>query len=96
MPYLGPDDVLEMLFPTPRRRGKAQAGQLELFGDNEAETTILGLLAGGMAEGEEILVASGLEVSEFSQQMTLLEVKGRVRALGANRWALERKKAPVS
>lgn len=96
MPYLGTDDVLEMLFPTPRRRGKAQAGQLELFGDNEAETTILGLLAGGMVEGEEILVASGLEVSEFSQQMTLLEVKGRVRALGANRWALERKKAPVS
>lgn len=92
MPYLGPEDVLELLFPAPRgRRGRkmAQEAQLELFGDNETETTILRLMAGGMVEGEEILMASGLEISEFSQQMTLLEVKGRVRALGANRWALK-------
>lgn len=92
MPYLGSEDVLESLFPTPRgQRGrkKAQAAQLELLGDNEAETAILRLMAGGMVEGEEILMASGLEVSEFSQQMTLLEVKGRVKALGANQWALK-------
>lgn len=89
MPYLGPEDVLGALFPASRGRKGCRAVQMALMGDNEAETAILGLIAGGMVDGEEILTASGLAVSEFGQQMTLLEVKGRVRALGANRWALK-------
>lgn len=89
MPYLGPEDVLGALFPTPRGRKGRKEVQMALMGDNEIETVILELIAGGMVDGEEILAASGLAVSEFGQQMTLLEVKGRVRALGANRWALK-------
>lgn len=89
MPYLGPEDVLEALFPASRGRKGRRAVQMALTGDNEAETTILGLMASGMNDGEEILAASGLTVGEFSQQLTLLEVKGRVKALGANRWVLK-------
>ncbi len=89
MPYLGPEDVLGALFPAPRGRKGRKEVQTALMGDNETETAILELIAGGMVDGEEILAASGLAVSEFGQQMTLLEVKGRVRALGANRWALK-------
>jgi len=89
MPYLGPEDVLETLFPASRAQKGPRTAQAPPKGDNEAETVILGLIAGGMNDGEEILAASGLTVSEFSQQMTLLEVKGRVKALGANQWALK-------
>ncbi len=89
MPYLGSEDVLGALFPAPRGRKGRKEVQMALMGDNEIETVILELIAGGMVDGEEILAASGLAVSEFGQQMTLLEVKGRVRALGANRWALK-------
>ena len=89
IPYLEPDDVLDVLFPVPRGRKGDKLVQTDLLGDSEAETVILGLIAGGMVDGEEILAVSGLTVSEFSQQMTLLEVKGRVRALGANQWALK-------
>ena len=89
MPYLGSEDVLGALFPAPRGRKGRKEVQTALMGDDETETAILRLIAGGMVDGEEILAASGLAVSEFGQQMTLLEVKGRVRALGANRWALK-------
>ena len=89
MPYLGSEDVLGALFPAPRGRKGRKEVQTALMGDNETETAILRLIAGGMVDGEGILAASGLAVSEFGQQMTLLEVKGRVRALGANRWALK-------
>lgn len=87
-PYLGPEDVLETLFPASEAPKKREMAQVTILGDNEAETAILGLLAGGMSDGEEILAASGLEISDFSQQMTMLEVKGRVKALGMNRWRL--------
>lgn len=89
MPYLGSEDVLGALFPAPRGRKGRKEVQTALMGDDETETAILRLIAGGMVDGEGILAASGLAVSEFGQQMTLLEVKGRVRALGANRWALK-------
>lgn len=85
-PYLEPEDVLELLFPTPRKC-RARAVKLPL-GDNEIETAILRILAQGTEEGGEILVLSGLEVAELNRNLTMLELKGRVRALGANRWAL--------
>lgn len=86
MPYLGSEDVLEALFPAQKaRRKRARASPV---GDNAVETVILELLASGMRDGEEILAASGLAIHEFSQAITMLEVKGLVRALGANRWVL--------
>lgn len=88
-PYLEPEDVLDALFPVSQGERGGKLVQMALVGDNEAEIAILGLIAGGMTDGEEILTASGLTASEFGQQMTLLEVKGRVRALGANQWALK-------
>lgn len=86
MPYLGPEDVLELLFPTPAQPKTAQTELL--FGDNTVETGILRTLATGVNEGEKVMQQNGLEVAEFNQTITLLEIKGRVRALGANQWAL--------
>ena len=100
-PYLGVDDVLEVLFPASRAGVGARSASMdaressngglkcdEILGDTEVETVILRLLAAGMRDGEEILTQVGLNVSEYNQAMTMLEIKGRVRALGANKWVM--------
>lgn len=84
-PCTGLDDVLSVLFPQAKGR-KKQAGVIT--GDDAVETAILRELNEGVDEGEEIVGRLGMEPGDFNRTMTLLEIKGRVRALGANRWAL--------
>lgn len=88
MPYLEPDDVLNVLFPVARKTQKLAQTQL-LVGDNESETGILRALAEGVERGEEILAKIGGSVAEFNRNMTMLEIKGRVMALGMNKWMLK-------
>ncbi len=83
-PYLEPDDVLNLLFPKQRKRKKVL-----LVGDNAAETAILQTLAQGVDRGEEVLQRTGLSVSEFNQNITMLEIKGKVMSLGYNKWCLK-------
>ncbi len=87
-PYLGPEDVLDLLFPPVKKRRRAVQTEL-LLGDTPAETAILQALGRGLASGEEILAATGLEAAVFNQNMTMLEIKGCVVALGMNKWALK-------
>ncbi len=87
MIYTGVGDILDLMFPAPKKQKRFE--QAELFGDTEAETAILGLLAAGLDDGEEIIAQSGLNASEFNCSITLLEVKGRVQSLGLNRWVLK-------
>lgn len=95
-PYLGVEDVLEVLFPdegsakgVSRGSGEGlRGGAKVLLGDTEEETMILRALAAGVRDGEEILAQTELGAASFNQAMTMLEVKGRVRALGANKWAV--------
>lgn len=85
-PYLEPEDVLNLLFP-PQRRCKPAQAEL-LFGDTEIETSLLRVLAAGVRDGEEILSRGEVSTQDFNQAMTMLEIKGRVKALGANQWML--------
>jgi DNA processing protein len=57
-------------------------------GDNKQEQAILDLLVQGISEGERLLEQSSLEVSIFNQALTMLEITGKVRPLGANQWAI--------
>ncbi len=86
-PLLGINDVLGILFP-PKRKVKLHQDSLPL-GDSPVETVILQLLAAGLQEGEQIIQRGSLVVAEFNQAMTMLEIKNRVVALGANRWMLK-------
>ena len=86
-PLLGINDALDVLFP-PKRKVKLAQTALSV-GDSPAETAILQLLAAGIRDGEHIMAQSGLNVAEFSQTLTLLEIKNRVLALGANQWMLK-------
>lgn len=87
-PYLEPRDVLEVLFPPQKKRPRT-AELLLLMGDNEAETAILRTIGSGVERGEEILARTGLAAAEFNQNVTILEIKGRIMALGMNRWGLK-------
>jgi hypothetical protein len=45
-------------------------------------------LSKGLRNGEEIMQALHLSASDFNQIVTLLEIKGQIRSLGANNWSL--------
>jgi DNA processing protein len=60
----------------------------EIKGRNGHEQTVLDLLIQGSSNGDELLEQSNLSASEFNQVMTMLEIGGRIRPLGANQWGL--------
>ena len=84
-PYTEPDDILRELFP---EEFLARKKKCHLKGDTDVETLILNSLASGLRSGEEIMRETHLPPEVFNQSVTLLEIKGRIRALGANAWAL--------
>ncbi|HEY8999302.1 MAG TPA: DNA-processing protein DprA [Candidatus Saccharimonadales bacterium] len=57
-------------------------------GANAEEQLILGFVAAGTHDGAELLAATGLSTEIFNQTLTMLEISGAIRALGANRWML--------
>ena len=87
-PYTEPDDVLRVLFPEDYARQYKTLKSKGLIGDNDIETKILRALAAGARNGDQIMSPTKLPAEVFNQAVTLLEIKGRLRPLGANNWAL--------
>ena len=87
-PYTSPDDILQELFPEDYVKKHRKLSQQRLFGDTDVETKILQAIAKGYRSGEEIMCQTHLPPEVFNQTITLLEIKGRLRALGANNWSL--------
>ena len=101
-PYTEERDLLGLLFPggsldigsggdnsSCQHRLSAQEKklqQLSLLAETGVEVQILGFLVSGICDGDEIIEKGGFSVVEFSQAMTMLEIKGVVKSLGANRW----------
>mgnify|MGYP002413141880 FL=1 len=81
-PIVSIDQFIQDLFPKPSKK------QARLLAHTEEEQLILELLAGGIVEGEELQQKSTLDGALFAQTMTMLEIRGAIRALGANRWGL--------
>jgi DNA processing protein len=57
-------------------------------GDTPAEQTILNLLSEGHDDGSTLQALSNLEIQAFNQNLTMLEITGKIRSLGNNKWAL--------
>ena len=87
-PYTEPDDVLRILFPDDYLKKQRKLQKSHLLGDSDTETAVLKALSAGARRGEDIMRLSLLPPEVFNQTITLLEIKSRVRALGANQWAL--------
>ena len=85
--------VTEKFLASLPNTDKIQQSSAELVrtirGRNNAETAILRCIAGGISDGDEILRATELTAADYNVAMTMLEVGGRIRALGANSWALK-------
>ncbi len=86
-PYTEPNDILRLLFPEDFVKKHRQL-PLNLAGDSPVETQILQALGSGLRAGEDIMTAAHLSPEVFNETITLLEIKSRVRALGANNWGL--------
>jgi DNA processing protein len=58
------------------------------LGSNDEETVILGLLTQGMSDVSELLHHSELETALFNQTLTMLEITGKIRSVGAGKWGV--------
>lgn len=81
-PIITIDSFIEQLFPQPSRK------QVSLLAQNDEEQLILELLASGISDGETLQTDSHLAPSVYGQTITMLEIRGAIRSLGANRWSL--------
>ncbi len=78
------NDVLEIIAPNLLETTSRPL----LIGDTPAETTILKLLQKGLQNGEDIQQQSELSAADFATAMTMLEINGLIKPLGANHWTL--------
>lgn len=77
-------DILDVI--APELENAAQAA-LPL-GQTPLETSIITLIQSGIRDGDELHAKSAATVTEFNQALTMMEINGAVRSLGANQWTL--------
>lgn len=65
-----------------------KAQQLQLTGKTDAESAILLALSRGIIEGKDLLAASKLTPASFQHTLTMLEINGSIKPLGADKWAI--------
>ena len=78
----GIDDVLEVLGLDRNVR------QQTVKGDTEAEQILIDLIRAGTTDGNELQVRSKLDITIYNQSLTMLEIQGKIRPIGANNWSL--------
>lgn len=84
IPVTNAEDVLEVVAP------ELLQAQIQLaLGDNPLQTTIIQLLQDGIRDGDELQTASGVAASQFATELTMMEINGIIRSLGANQWTLK-------
>ncbi len=82
IPVTSPDDILSNLGWESTEKKRA------VIGDNEEERILIGLLLGGLNDGAELLQKSGLDPGLFNRTLTMLEITGKIRPIGANHWTV--------
>lgn len=81
-----PDDILEVIAPE-LLQAKAQA--VLVLGDTPEEARILELIQSGVQDRDQLVAKSSFPIAEFLQTITVLELKGMVRAIGGGKWSLK-------
>lgn len=80
-PITSVDEFVESFVP---RAGVQQ----EIFAYTDDEKAIIDLLNLGVREGDELQAKSQLEAGNFAMTMSMLEIRGAIKPLGANQWSL--------
>lgn len=83
VPVMSVDDILAAMDWTSLREAPKQ-----IVTENDQERRIIELLQQGVSDGADLLKQSKLEASLFNQNLTMLEITGRIRPTGANHWSL--------
>ena len=78
-------DILQII--APEQLKKPDQNQLPL-GSSPEETIIINLIASGVRSGDQLQQQSGLTPADFATALTMLEINGVVKPLGANNWTL--------
>ncbi len=93
IPYTEKDNLISLLFPermkiltSEKCSDRDNSKIIEKYADSELERTILSEIIDGTQDGEKIIEKANISAREFGQAITLLEIKGAVKALGANKW----------
>jgi len=80
---LSANNILEVIAP------ELIAGQRKfIFGDTPLEARIIALIQKGVRDGDELLAKSEATPSDFLETVTMMELKGTLKALGGNRWTI--------
>ena len=87
LPATSPADILAVMTITPPQRQQSENATLPL-GSTPLEAAIIKLLRQGLRDGEEMQRRLGTPISEFTIALTMLEINGVIRSLGANQWTL--------
>lgn len=82
-PLTSIDDLLMTLLPDYQLPAHAMP-----HGNTALERAILDHLANGIRDGDTLLEKTGASTTDFSTALTMLEINGSVRSLGANQWTL--------
>ena len=78
-------DILHII--APEQLKKPDQSQLPL-GSSPEETIIINLIASGIRSGDQLQQQSGLNPADFATALTMLEINGVIKPLGANNWTL--------
>ncbi len=82
-PVVCAEDILRVIAP------ELEIGQKQfVFGDTPLEVKLLELLGAGVRDGNALQQQAGVPASEFLQALTMMELKGTIRALGGNQWSI--------
>ena len=82
-PIIGIDSFVRHFYPDTKSEQRRNIARLP-----ERERKIAEQIAEGVGLGEEIATAVNISMHEFNKLITVLELKGVVRPLGCNYWAL--------
>lgn len=86
-PVTGASDILSILMPG--KTDKEIDQQILPLISTPAEGVLLALLKQGMRDGDAIQQQSGLSAADFATTLTMLEINGLIKPLGANQWTIK-------
>ena len=83
IPVTSVEDILQVIAP------QLLQSQTQLaLGDNALQTKIIQLLQDGVRDGDELQTLSESDAGQFATELTMMEINGLIRSLGANQWTL--------
>lgn len=80
------NDILNII--APEKLQKSSSPEMPLSSTPE-EAIIIKLISSGIRDGDELQQSSGLSASDFATALTMLEINGVIKPLGANNWTLK-------